>query len=380
MQIKSKFASSGSSIFSVTDDLLTQYDAINLAHGTPDFPFSQELLENAHEAMQAEGSQQAPWAGLMALREKIAEKISFLYTHSYHPDTEVTVMPSAKEAVFASIAAVVQAGDEVIYFEPSFDSYAAMISLQGAIPVAIRLEAPHFTPDWNQVKAKMNAKTRMIIINSPHNPTASVLSEADVQALQDLVKDSPVIILSDEVYEHLVFDGDVHRSMSAYPDLAARSIVVTSFSKVFKVSGWHVAYCVAPAILTREIRKVQQYVMFPADTPMQYALAAIMEQPNHYLTLSTIYQEKRDLLAHGLKSSRFELLPSRGGYFMLAGFGHFSDLSDVEMVRKLIVDHGVATLPLSAFYSDGTDQAVIRLTFSKDDETLEEGARRLCEV
>ncbi|MFV9472888.1 methionine aminotransferase [Advenella sp. RU8] len=380
MQIKSKFASTGGNIFSATDDLLTQYGAINLAHGTPDFPFSQELIENAHEAMQEEGSLQAPWAGLMALREKIADKISFLYTHSYHPDTEVTVMPSAKEALFASIAAVVHAGDEVIYFEPSFDSYAAMICMQGAVPVAIRLEAPDFKPDWNQVKAKINARTRMIIINSPHNPTGSVLSEDDVQALQALVKDSNIIILSDEVYEHLVFDEDVHRSMSSYPDLAARSIVVTSFSKVFQVSGWHVAYCVAPAFLTQEIRKVQQYVMFPADTPMQYALSAIMEQPNHYLTLSTIYQEKRDLLVQALKSSRFELLPSKGGYFMLAGFGHFSDLSDVDMVRKLIVDHGVATLPLSAFYSDGTDQAVIRLTFSKDDETLLEGARRLCEV
>lgn len=380
MQIKSKFASTGTTIFSTVDDLLTQYDAINLAHGTPDFPFSQELIENAHEVMQAEGSLHAPWAGLMALREKIADKISFLYTHNYNPDTEVTVMPSAKEALFASIAAVVHAGDEVIYFEPSFDSYAAMICMQGAIPVAIKLEAPHFTPDWSLVKAKITAKTRMIIINSPHNPTASVLSKADVLALQELVKDSNIIILSDEVYEHLVFDEDVHRSMSSYPELASRSIVVTSFSKVFKVSGWHVAYCVAPATLTQEIRKVQQYVMFPADTPMQYALSAIMEQPNHYLTLSTIYQEKRDLLVQGLQSSRFELLPSKGGYFMLVGFGHFSDLSDVDMARKLIVDHGVATLPLSAFYSDGNDQGVLRLTFSKDDETLEEGARRLCEV
>lgn len=380
MQIKSKFAASGSSIFSAADYLLTQYDAVNLAHGTPDFPFSQELIENANEAMQAEGSLQAPWEGLMALREKIADKISFLYTHSYHPDTEVTVMPSAKEALFASIAAVVHAGDEVIYFEPSFDSYAAMIALQGAVPVAIKLQAPGFTPDWDLVKAKINAKTRMIIINSPHNPTASVLSEADIQALQGLVKDSHIIILSDEVYEHLVFDEDVHRSMSSYPDLAARAIVVTSFSKVYQVSGWHVAYCVAPAMLTQEIRKVQQYVMFPADTPMQYALAAMMEQPNHYMTLSTIYQEKRDLLAHGLKASRFELLPSKGGYFMLAGFGHFNNLSDVEMVKHLIVNHGVATLPLSAFYSDGADQGILRLTFSKDDETLEEGARRLCEV
>ncbi len=380
MQIRSKLPDVGTTVFSVIGDLAERYQAVNLAQGAPNFPCAPELIDHAIDAMSEGHNQYAPMIGIAPLRNKIAEKIQLLYGHSYDEVTEVTVVGSASEALYCAITALVHAGDEVIYFEPCFDSYAPILQLQSAVAVPIKLQPPAYGIDWDAVRDAINERTRMIIINSPHNPTGAILSDADIAALQDIVAGTDIIILSDEVYEHVVFDQDIHRSMSRYAGLRERSIVVTSFGKTFHVTGWRVGYCVAPAAITAEIRKIHQFLMYAADTPMQYALAAMMETPNHYLNLSTIYQEKRDLLANALKDSRFEIQPSKGGFFMLARFQKISYLSDVQFVRKLIEEYGVATIPVSAFYSDATDLGVIRLSFSKDDATLEEGARRLCKL
>ncbi len=380
MQIRSKLPDVGTTVFSVIGDLAERHQAVNLAQGAPNFPCAPELIDHAIDAMSEGHNQYAPMIGIAPLRNKIAEKIQLLYGHSYDEVTEVTVMGSASEALYCAITALVHAGDEVIYFEPCFDSYAPILQLQSAVAVPIKLQPPAYGIDWDAVRDAINERTRMIIINSPHNPTGAILSDADIAALQDIVAGTDIIILSDEVYEHVVFDQDIHRSMSRYAGLRERSIVVTSFGKTFHVTGWRVGYCVAPAAITAEIRKIHQFLMYAADTPMQYALAAMMETPNHYLNLSTIYQEKRDLLANALKDSRFEIQPSKGGFFMLARFQKISYLSDVQFVRKLIEEYGVATIPVSAFYSDATDLGVIRLSFSKDDATLEEGARRLCKL
>ncbi len=380
MQIRSKLPQVGTTVFSVIGELAERHQAVNLSQGAPNFPCPPELIDHAIEAMSAGHNQYAPMIGIEPLRNKIAEKIQLLYGHAYDEVDEITVMGSASEALYCAITALVHAGDEVIYFEPSFDSYGPIIQLQSAVPVALKLAAPHYHIDWDAVRDAITPRTRMIIINSPHNPTGTILADSDIAALQALVADTDIVILSDEVYEHVVFDQDIHRSMSRYEGLRERAIVVTSFGKTFHVTGWRVGYCAAPAELTAEIRKIHQFLMYAADTPMQYALAAMMETPNHYLNLSTIYQEKRDLLVQGLKNAKFELLPSRGSFFMLARFKHFSYLSDVQLVSKLIKEYGVATIPVSAFYSDGTDLGVIRLSFSKDDDTLEEGARRLCKI
>lgn len=268
----------------------------------------------------------------------------------------------------------------MIYFEPSFDSYAPIVRLQGATPVAIRLSPERFRVNWDEVAAKITPRTRMLIVNTPHNPSATILGEADVARLAQLVAGTDIVVLSDEVYEHVVFDGARHHSMARDRALAERSVIVSSFGKSYHVTGWRVGYCLAPAELTRELRKVHQFMTFAADTPMQHAFAAALAEPASYLELGAFYERKRDLLVRELAGSRFELLPSEGSFFMLARFGHFSDESDADFVLRAIRDARVATIPLSAFYADGANTGCIRLSFSKDDATLVEGARRLCSL
>ncbi|AXK38045.1 methionine aminotransferase [Crenobacter cavernae] len=377
---KSKLPAVGTTIFTVIGQLAARHDAINLSQGAPNFPCNPELIRYAHEAMLDGHNQYAPMAGVMALREAIAAKVETLYGHAYHPADEVTVMASASEGLFSAVTALVHPGDEVIFFEPAFDSYAPMIELQGATPVPVKLSAPDFSIPWDEVQAKIGPRTRMIVVNSPHNPTGKVLGDADIEALKRLTAGTDIVILSDEVYEHVVFDGAPHHSMSRHAELAERSVVVASFGKTFHVTGWRVGYCLAPRALMDEIRKVHQFAVFAADTPMQYALARLMETPADYLNLAGFYQQKRDLLIDKLKDSRLKLLPSAGSFFMLAEYGHFSGEADSAFVQRLIVEHGVATIPVSAFYRDGTDQRVIRLSFAKDDATLAAGAERLCQV
>ncbi|MGQ8816461.1 pyridoxal phosphate-dependent aminotransferase [Serratia sp. NA_13] len=377
---RSKLPDVGTTIFTVIGQLSAEHQALNLSQGAPNFACEPQLVEAVAQAMRSGHNQYAPMSGVAALRTALADKVERLYGARYDADEEITVIASASEGLYSAISALVHAGDEVIYFEPAFDSYAPIVRLQGAIPVAIKLSLQDLHIDWDEVAAAINSKTRMIIVNSPHNPTGSVFGEHDIERLTALTRNTDIVILSDEVYEHVVFDGDIHHSMARHPQLAERSVIVSSFGKTYHVTGWRVGYCMAPAALMDEIRKVHQFMVFSADTPMQYAFAEALGNPQRYLGLADFYQQKRDLLASALQDSRFELLPSRGSFFMLARFSGFSNESDNDFAVRLIREAKVATIPLSAFYSDGTNTGIIRLSFSKDNETLLEGARRLCQV
>jgi aspartate/methionine/tyrosine aminotransferase len=380
LEPRSKLPDVGTTIFTVIGQLAADYDALNLSQGAPNFPPDPKLLEAAADAMRRGHNQYAPMAGVDRLREAVAGKIERLYGAHYDAGREVTIIASASEGLYAAISALVHPGDEVIYFEPSFDSYAPIVRLQGATPVAVKLCPHDFRIDWDEVAAAVTPRTRMLIVNTPHNPSATILDEHDIARLTALVSETNIVVLSDEVYEHVVFDGALHHSMARHPALAQRSVVVSSFGKTHHVTGWRVGYCLAPAELMAEIRKVHQFMVFAADTPMQHALADALADESSYLGLSMFYERKRNLLVDALAQSRFELLPSRGSFFMLARFRGFSDERDSDFVQRLIRDARVATIPLSAFYTDGTDTGVIRLSFSKDDATLVEGARRLCSV
>jgi methionine aminotransferase len=377
---RSKLPDVGVTVFTVIAQLAAEHNALNLSQGAPNFPCDPRLVDAAARAMRAGYNQYAPMAGIPALREALGGKFARLAGARYDAEDEITVTGSASEGLYASISALVHAGDEVIYFEPAFDSYAPIVRLQGGLPVAIKLSHPGFRIDWDEVAAALSPRTRMIIINTPHNPTATVFGAGDIARLTELTRGTGIVILSDEVYEHVIFDGALHHSMARYPALAERSVIVSSFGKSYHVTGWRVGYCLAPAALMAEIRKVHQFMMFAADTPMQYAFVEALADERSYLGLSAFYQKKRDLLAGALAGSRFELLPSEGSFFMLARFRGFSDESEGDFVLRLIRDAAVATIPLSAFYTDGTDHGLIRLSFAKDDATLLEGARRLCSV
>ncbi|WP_018152818.1 methionine aminotransferase [Leeia oryzae] len=376
----SKLPDVGTNIFTVIGQLTYQHQAINLSQGAPNFPCDPKLVELTAEAMRAGHNQYAPMAGVLSLREALAHKVETLYGHTYHSGDEVTITASASEGLYASISALVHAGDEVIYFEPSFDSYAPIVRLQGAKPVPLKLTQPDFRIDWDELRDTINPKTRMIIINTPHNPSSQILDAADLDRLAELTRDTDIIVLSDEVYEHIVFDGNKHHGVASHPELAQRSIMVSSFGKSFHVTGWRIGYCLAPAALTEEIRKVHQFMMFSADTPMQHALATYMQDPSTYLGLSDLYQQKRDLLVSLLQDSPFELLPCAGSFFLLAKFGHFSSLSDSDFVQRMIRDYRVSAIPLSAFYTDGTDNRIVRFSFSKDEATLRAAAEALCSM
>ncbi|ALP61479.1 pyridoxal phosphate-dependent aminotransferase [Paraburkholderia caribensis] len=377
LQARSKLPDVGTTIFTVIGQLAAEHNALNLSQGAPNFSPDEALVDGVTKAMRAGHNQYAPMAGIGALRAALAAKVETLYGVHYDPSTEVTVIASASEGLYSTISALVHPGDEVIYFEPSFDSYAPIVRLQGAKPIPIKLSSTDFRVNWDEVSAAITPKTRMIIVNTPHNPTATIFSDADIERLKAVTRNTDIVILSDEVYEHVVFDDAKHHSMACHRELAERSVIVSSFGKSYHVTGWRVGYCLAPAALMDEIRKVHQFMVFSADTPMQYAFVEALSNPQSYLGLSAFYQHKRDLLARELSESRFELLPSEGSFFMLARFRGFSDESDSDFVLRLIRDAKVATIPLSAFYTDGTDSGLIRLSFSKDDETLIEGARRL---
>ncbi|WP_323119330.1 pyridoxal phosphate-dependent aminotransferase [Burkholderia alba] len=374
---RSKLPDVGTTIFTVIGQLAAEHDALNLSQGAPNFAPDPALIECVSRAMRDGHNQYAPMSGIAALRDALADKTERLYGSRYDPEREITVIASASEGLYAAISALVHPGDEVIYFEPSFDSYAPIVRLQGATPVAIKLSPDTFRVNWDEVAAAITPRTRMMIVNTPHNPTATIFSDADIARLTQLTRDTGIVILSDEVYEHVVFDGAGHHSMARHRELAERSVIVSSFGKSYHVTGWRIGYCLAPAALMDEIRKVHQFMVFSADTPMQYAFAEALADPSSYLGLSAFYQRKRDLLAGELAGSRFELLPSEGSFFTLARFHAISDQSDSDFVLRLIRDARVATIPLSAFYTDGTDTGLIRLSFSKDDATLVEGARRL---
>ena len=376
---RSKLPDVGTTIFTVIGQLSAEHQALNLSQGAPNFAGDPQLIEATAQAMRAGHNQYAPMSGVAALRAALAEKAERLYGARYDADEEITVIASASEGLYSAISALVHPGDEVIYFEPAFDSYAPIVRLQGATPVAIKLSLQDFRVDWDEVAAAINGKTRMIIVNTPHNPTGAVFDEHDIERLTALTRDTDIVILSDEVYEHVVFDGEIHHSMARYPQLAERSVIVSSFGKTYHVTGWRVGYCLAPAALMDGSARCTNLWCSPpirrCNTP-----AAALANPQSYLGLAAFYQQKRDLLASALQDSRFELLPSRGSFFMLARFSGFSHESDNDFAVRLIREAKVATIPLSAFYSDGTNTGLIRLSFSKDNETLLEGARRLSQA
>jgi len=378
--LTSRLPDVGTTIFTVMSRMAQESGAINLAQGFPDFNAEDVLFERVAHYMRSGHNQYAPMAGVAPLREAIAAKVASLYGAAYDPDTEITVTVGATQALFTAVAALVHPGDEVIVFEPVYDSYAPAIELQGARVVRMHLAAPAYRPDWAAVAAAITPRTRMIMINSPHNPTATVWTAEDMAKLAELTRDTAIVIVSDEVYEHIVFDGEPHNSCARYPELAARSVIVSSFGKTYHITGWKVGYVIAPAELMHEFRKVHQFNVFTVNTPVQFALAEYMDDASRYLELPAFYQEKRDFFRAAMAGSRFELLPSHGTYFQLARYGAISADADTAFVEYLTRSVGVAAIPVSAFFADGRDDCVIRLCFAKNEETLAAACERLCKL
>lgn len=379
-QIHSRLPHVGTTIFTVMSRLAQECGAINLSQGFPDFNAEDVLFERVAHWMKSGFNQYAPMAGVLPLREAIVAKVAALYGTAYDAETEVTVTAGATQALFTAIAACVHPGDEVIVFEPVYDSYGPAIELAGGKIVRMRLAAPDYRPDWAAVAAAITPRTRMIMINSPHNPTATVWSAADYDHLAGLVRGSGIIVVSDEVYEHIVFDGQRHLSCAGHAELAARSIVVSSFGKTYHITGWKVGYVVAPRELMAEFRKVHQFNVFTVNTPVQYALADYMADASRHLGLAAFYEGKRNVFRDALAASRFELLPSRGTYFQLARYGAISDEPDVDFCNRLTREVGVAAIPVSAFFADGRDERVIRFCFAKNEATLAAACERLIKV
>lgn len=381
MQITSKLPRVGTTIFSVMSQLAAQHKAVNLGQGFPDFEPPQALREAVTRAMAKGCNQYAPGIGTAPLRQQIAVKTAALYGRTVSPEADITVTSGATEALFAAIAAVVRQDDEVIIFDPAYDSYEPAINLQGARAVHVPLQAPEFGIDWNRVREAIGLKTRMILVNSPHNPSGAVLSAADLDALAQITRDTSIVVLSDEVYEHIVYDGAPHQSMLRHEELAERSIVVSSFGKSFHCTGWKVGYAVAPAALSAELRKVHQYLTFSTFHPAQVALAEFLEsEPTHLQELPAFYQAKRDRFRQLLAPSRLHLLDVPGGYFQLVDYREVRDVDDMEFCRWLVREGGVAAIPLSPFCERPPASRLVRLCFAKADETLQEGAARLCRL
>lgn len=379
-QIQSRLPDIGTTIFTVMSALATEHNAVNLGQGFPDYPMPEALTALVDKAMQEGFNQYAPMPGWMPLRESIAEKIQFLYNTTVSPDTEITITPGGTYAIYTALTTVLQPGDEVIVFEPAYDSYIPNITVNGAVPVLIDLHFPDYRIDWNEVRSKITTRTRMIMLNTPHNPTGAVLREDDIEQLQAVVKDTNILILSDEVYEHLIFDQIPHQSMLRYPDLLQRSFVCFSFGKVYHCTGWKLGYCVAPAAFTKEFRKIHQFNCFSCHTPSQVALASFLKNKESYLQLSPEMQQKRDYFSGLMKATRFTPLPSYGSYFQCYKYDRISEESDKEFAIRITKEYGIATIPVSAFYQSGKDNKVIRFCFAKKETTLEQAVERLRKI
>lgn len=380
MKIRSKLPNVGTTIFTKMTNLSNEHNAINLSQGFPDFDVDSKLISLVEKHMRKGFNQYAPMQGVLPLREKIAQKFKKNYGSDYDVNKEITITTGATEALFAAITAVVHKGDEVIIFEPAYDSYVPAIELCGGKPVCIKLDYPVYSIDWDLVNKNLSSKTKLIILNSPHNPTGSVLKPNDIIELKKIIENNEVLILSDEVYEHILFDGNTHESMSCYPELAAKSFVVSSFGKTYHATGWKIGYCLAPESLTEEFRKVHQYLTFSVNTPVQLAYADFLDSGDKFMDLASFYQKKRDLFLLKLKKSKFKIVPCSGSYFQLLDYSKISEMPDIEFSKKLTIEHKVASIPPSVFYKNNNDHKVLRFCFAKKDKTLEEAALRLCEV
>jgi methionine aminotransferase len=380
LALRSRLPAVGTTIFTVMSELAHEHGAINLAQGFPDFEPPAELLNLLDQATRSGHNQYAPMAGMPVLREAIAAKVEQLHGAKYDVAHEVTVTAGATQALFAAIAALVHPGDEVIVFTPAYDSYAPSIEIQGGKVIYADLAPPGYRPDWSAVKALVTPRTRMIVINSPHNPTGSVWTSQDLHCLADIVRGTDIVILSDEVYEHMVYDGLQHESVMRHPELQQRSVVVSSFGKTFHVTGWKVAYALAPRELMTEFRKAHQFIVFTVHAPSQVALAEFMKRPGWCEQLIALYQGKRDIFRQALSGSRFELLPCQGTYFQCVKYSAISDEGDRDFAHRLTREHGVAAIPVSAFYPDGRDNGVIRFCFAKSADTLSRALARLVQL
>jgi len=376
----SRLPNVGTTIFTVMSAMATEHKAVNLGQGFPDFACDAALVDSVTRAMQAGHNQYPPMTGVPVLRQAIAAKVQTLYGHQYHPDTEITITAGATQAIITAILAIVHPADEVIVLEPCYDSYVPNIELAGGVAVRVPLTPGTFRPDFEKIAAALSPRTRAIIINSPHNPSGMVWSEQDMLALQALLAPTDVLLISDEVYEHMVFDGGQHQSAARFAGLAQRAFIVSSFGKTYHVTGWKVGYVAAPAALSAEFRKVHQFNVFTVNTPVQYALAEYMDNPAPYLDLPAFYQHKRDLFRKGLASTRFKMLPGEGTYFQCVDISDVSDLGEAEFCKWLTREIGVAAIPLSAFYGDGFDQRVVRFCFAKQDTTLLQALDRLQKI
>jgi methionine transaminase len=378
--IQSKLPNVGTTIFTVMSVLANEHKAINLGQGFPDYPMNEELIALVNKAMQGGHNQYVHMNGLPALREQLAEKIQGLYSTKINPEAEITITPGGTYAIYTALTTILQPGDEVIVFEPAYDSYIPNIEINGAIPVLISLVYPDYKIDWELVKQKINPKTKLIMLNTPHNPTGAVLGKDDMAQLQNIVKGTSIFILSDEVYEHLIFDGKQHESILRYPDLYERSFVCFSFGKVYHCTGWKLGYCVAPPALMKEFRKVHQFNCFTCNSPVQFALVEFLKQKDNFLLLGSFLQQKRDYLKTLMQQTKFKALPSYGSYFQLYSYSEITDESEKSFAIRLTKEYGVATIPTSAFYKNGTDNKVLRFCFSKNENTLQEAANRLLKV
>jgi methionine transaminase len=378
--LSSKLPNVGISIFSVMSKLAEEHNAINLSQGFPNFTCSEELLSLVEKYMRKGFNQYAPMPGIIALREAIAEKTESLYKEKYNPETEITITAGATQAIYTAIAAIIREDDEVIVFSPAYDSYHPAIILSGGKPVYIKLKAPEYSYDWDAVKKVINHRTRMIIINSPHNPTGSIMSEADLKALEKLVKGTDIIIISDEVYEHIIFDRNRHFSMALSPGLAERSFIISSFGKTYHTTGWKMGYCIAPQELMEEFRKSHQYIVFSCNTPIQYALAEYLPKRDAFIELGGFYQQKRDYFNKLISGSRFTAIPAAGTYFQLLDYKKITDKKDTDYAIELTKTKGIASVPVSVFYNTPIDNKVLRFCFAKDNETLEKAAEIICKI
>ena len=380
MQHTSKLPNVGTTIFSTMSKLAKQHNAINLSQGFPDFGSNQKLIDLVNNAMNSGYNQYAPMAGNLELREAISKKMEMLYQSSYHPENEITVTAGATQAIFTIINTFVKPKDEVIIFKPAYDSYQPAIELNGGKVIPIQLEAPNFSIDWDHVKKQVNGNTKMIIINTPHNPSGMVFSQNDMLQLQNITKDTNIVVLSDEVYEHMIYDDEKHQSACLFPDLKSRSFVVASFCKTFHNTGWRVGYCCAPKELMAMFMQVHQFNVFCVHHPTQKGIADYMQEPKHYLELSKFYQQKRDLFLDLIKDSKFNFKPSKGTYFQILGYSEITQEYDLDYAKRLTMESGLASIPLSVFNENHLDNKVLRFCFAKKDDTLKQAAEILCNI
>ncbi len=372
--IQSKLPQVGTTIFTVMSRLAAEHKAINLSQGFPDFDCTPELRALVTKHFNAGVNQYPPMAGIAPLREAVAEKIASLYGTAYDPEQEVTIVPGATYAIYTAVAALIRPGDEVILFEPTYDSYGPAVEVHGGVPVYVQLRYPDYSIDWQTVQAAITPRTRLMIINTPHNPTATVLSAEDLRMLEGLLRNTNIAVISDEVYEHIVFDSHQHQSVARFPGLAERSFLMSSFGKTYHVTGWKMGYVAAPRELMNEFRKVHQFNAFVANGPLQYVFAEYMKNRDAYLQLAAFYQKKRDFFLDGLKGSRFKPLPSRGTFFQNLSYEAISEEKDTDLAVRLTKEHGVASIPVSVFYRQPPAHRVLRFCFAKSEETLAKGA------